>query len=147
MKVGVKRAAWMVGLAWVGFAGLAWAQPGGCPCGGGTVVVGAALSTLLGGKTVCATAGGSRWQEFHTLGGGALIDYKKGPGDPVDPTETVGSWSVTGESGNVVYNYGSGGTYQYVVCQDTSTVNFCGSGFSGINVVGATLLNGQVACP
>ena len=83
-----------------------------------------ALRTLLGGKTLCATRGADRWQEFHQSGG-ALIDYKKGPSDPVDPTKQVGTWTVTGNgSGTQVrYNYGQGASYTYkvhTIVQDAS---------------------------
>ena len=131
--------------------GAAFAQDP-CPCGSGTRVgTAAAVATLLGNKTVCAAAGNDSWQEFHsgaTEAGGPLIDYKLGPGHPVDPSETVGSWSVVSGAGTrtgaaVSHNYGSGGTYTYVVCDAAGTVNFCGA---PRNVTGATLRNGQVSC-
>lgn len=85
-----------------------------------------AISALLGGNTVCvptSTIPTMTWQELHvgnaTSTTGALIDYKRGPGHPVDPSETVGSWTVTGSGvGNstVTHAYGgSGGTYIYSV--------------------------------
>ncbi|MDX2367868.1 MAG: hypothetical protein QNK36_05615 [Colwellia sp.] len=82
-----------------------------------------ALTTLLPGKTVCASFGGEQWQELHT-GAGSLIDYKKGPVDPVDPSENVGSWSVSGNT--VTYNYGSGGSYSYRIFDNGGTYSFCG---------------------
>jgi hypothetical protein len=124
--------------------GLAVAQA--CPCGGGVRIQQPAdVATLLGNKTVCATAGSDRWQEFHagnTIAGGALTDYKKGPNHPIDPSKVVGSWSVTGQGVNtqVQYSYTGGQTYSYTVCQNGATVNFCGA----TNVVGATL---SVAAP
>lgn len=83
-----------------------------------------ALRTLLAGKTLCATRGTDRWQEFHQAGG-ALIDYKKGQTDPVDPTKQVGTWTVTGNgSGTQVrYSYGQGANYTYkvhTIVQDAS---------------------------
>lgn len=114
-----------------------------CPCGAGTRVAGADLVALLGNRTVCAAAGGEEWQEYHrgtNAAGGQLIDYKKGPTDPVDPTETVGRWSVQGEE--VVYNYLGSGAYAHAVCQSGNTLSFCGQR----TVTGATLRNGQVAC-
>ncbi len=140
------------GAAALFIGGAAFAQ-GACPCGSGTrVESAAAIATLLGGKTVCAAAGSDTWQEFHsgtTTAGGPLIDYKLGPGHPVDPSEQVGTWSVeavpTARTGAAVtHNYGSGGVYTYQVCDAGTTVNFCSAG--GRNVTGATLRAGQVAC-
>ena len=113
-----------------------------CSCGG-TRVTGNALQTLLANRTVCAAAGNESWQEFHSgNGSGPLIDWKRGPNDPVDPSETVGSWSLT--ANQVSYNYGSGGTYHYDVCvAANSIVNFCGA---SRNITGATLRQGQVSC-
>jgi hypothetical protein len=120
----------------------AGASAQGCPCGSGTRVSGADLAALLAGKTVCAAVGNEQWQEFHGGGGtgGTLVDYKKGPNDPVDPSTTVGSWSVANDM--VSYNYGGGGTYAYAVCQSGNTLDFCGAR----NITGATLRAGQTAC-
>lgn len=130
-----------------------------CPCGSGTVVgTTVAVNTLLAGKTVCAAVGNEAWQEFH--GGssgqaGNLIDYKRGPGDAVDPSASVGTWTVIANApssgvadsrgvAGVNYNYsGGGGSYSYTVCQSGSTVNFCGP---ARNITGATLISGQAAC-
>ena len=121
------------------FATMAAQAQSTCSCGG-TQVVGSALQTLLSNRTVCAASGNESWQEFHHPAG-PLVDWKKGPSDPVDPSETVGSWSLGGNKVN--YNYGSGGTYQYDVCVAGSTVNFCGG---SRNITGATLRQGQVSC-
>lgn len=122
------------------FATMAAQAQGTCSCGG-TQVVGNAVQALLSNRTVCAASGNESWQEFHHPAG-PLVDWKKGPSDPVDPSETVGSWSVTGNKVN--YNYGSGGTYLYDVCAASSTtVNFCGG---SRNITGATLRQGQVSC-
>ncbi|NMF90380.1 hypothetical protein [Aromatoleum petrolei] len=97
----------------------------GAACTAASQVTGATtLSNLLANKTLCALRGADRWQEFHQAGG-ALIDYKKGPSDPVDPTKQVGTWTVTGNgSGTQVrYNYGQGASYTYkvhTIVQDTS---------------------------
>lgn len=108
------------------------------------------LNATLPGKTACVAdgAGGWRWQEFHAAGG-ALIDWKRGS-DPMDPTETVGSWSVTanpaGNNATVTHNYGSGGSYIYFVHNDGGgSYSFCtGPADAGID---ATLKGGQGACP
>src|SRR5882672_137722 len=81
---------------------------------------GNALRTLVEGSLVCGRPGpgfggnpSDRWQEEHRVGG-QLWDYKKGPSDPVDPSEQVGSWEIQG--GNVVSShYASGGSFTYSV--------------------------------
>ena len=117
-------------------------------CTSGTIVFPAAvLRSTLSGHTVCATRGSERWQEFHDPSG-SLIDYKRGPADPVDKTETVGTWatSIAVFVATVTYNYGSGGTYIYTLRKQTDgTYDFCGSG--GNNVFGATVMAGSGACP
>jgi hypothetical protein len=140
----------------------AWAQSA-CPCGAGTRVVGKELVSLLAGKTVCGAVDGDTWQEFHSgsgAGGGPLIDYKRGPGDPVDPSKQVGTWAIAEvETVNsfVVYDYGGGNSYGYAVCTNGGSVNFCGASPAsrstqmrstpGRNVLNATLVTGQVPCP
>ncbi len=106
------------------------------------------LSTILSGKTVCASLGSDKWQEYHAPGGN-LIDWKKGPSDPVDPTKQVGTWSITGSGNNAVVNHSYGGTtYSFAVYankQGNSFIapfDFCGP----TNVTNATILNGQVGC-
>ena len=94
------------------------------------------LSNLLGNKTVCfpaTTVDPMTWQEKHVRVGaattGALIDFKRGPGHPVDPSATVGTWTVTGSNGQnarVVHDYGAGVTYSYSVHDNgDGTHSFC----------------------
>lgn len=103
------------------------------------------LSTLLTGNTVCAVRLTDRWQEQH-VSGGNLIDYKRGPGHPVDPSESVGRWSILGSGANatVVYNYGGGGTFTFrVFAVAGNSYSFC----DGAIELPATILNGAVPCP
>ena len=147
MKLQAARVAGLIVLTSL-LAGPAWAQNN---CNQGTSLSG--LQTLLTGKTVCAALGNDRWQEYHQPGG-ALIDWKKGANDPVDPTKQVGTWTVTsvpvGNSGNtrdtVTYNYGAGNSYTYYVCQNASSYTFSAT-TGATTVTGAALLAGQVACP
>lgn len=128
--------------------------------GGGRVANNAAtqaLTTALRNNTVCASRGGERWQEYHTLGN-RVIDYKQGPNHAVDPSEDVGSWTISGSNATttVTYNYGTGGTYSYAVFRDsnspTSFYHFCGvsgpmsQSNTGNNIVNATIRTGQVSC-
>jgi hypothetical protein len=113
-----------------------------CPCGGGTQVV--AVAALLSGKTVCASVpGGDSWQEYHDPSH-ALWDYKKGPGDPVDPSKQVGTWNVALEP-TVTYSYTGGNSYSFTVCQAAAIgpYSFCGP----TNIFNATLKAGQTSCP
>lgn len=138
-----KRLAALAVLA--GLSAPAFAQSISCPSG--SPLIAADITTLLSGKTVCATSGGDRWQEYHAANG-ALIDYKKGASDPVDPTKTVGSWSANGSA--ITYNYTDGGSssYSFAVCAASAT---SASGTfvplqAGSNIT-FTLIAGQLPCP
>lgn len=114
-------------------------------CSGSALKV-AEITTALSGKTVCALRGKDKWQEYHAPDG-ALIDYKMGPTDKVDPSKRVGSWSVTGNSGGsqakVNYDYGSGGQSSYsVYANGAGSYSFC----SGAELV-VSVMPGQVKCP
>lgn len=93
------------------------------------------MNALLTGNTVCSpavTQATMTWQELHQAGGD-LVDYKRGPppAEKVDPSEKVGTWSVTGAGGAralVTHNYGSGGTFTYLVWNNgNGTHSFCSS--------------------
>ena len=106
----------------------------------------AALTAAVSGKTVCAARTPDRWQEYHRVGGD-LIDYKLGPANTIDPSEKVGTWSITananGNNANVVYNYGAGGTFSYSVRSNGgASYSFCGA--QNFEV---TIQSGQGACP
>ena len=114
-------------------------------CTPSTWVTGSALTTLIEGNTVCATRNTEQWQEQHRTSG-ALWDYKKGPTDPVDPTEQVGTWSIA--TNNVTYVYTGGASYTYSVHGPTGgTYSFC-TAPNGTEVVsGATFKIGSQSCP
>ena len=110
---------------------------------GGTLT----LSGRLGGSTVCVGSPGN-WknQEYHTGStGGNVIDWKKGASDPIDPTSTVGTWSITGTGTTraVSYSYGSS-TYTFKVYDQGSGI-FCFDGPSTFNAY--SIKSGQSACP
>lgn len=114
----------------------------------GTALTADQLTTLLNGNMVCGSAGTDRWQEEHRPGGD-LWDYKKGPGDPVDPEEKVGTWSVSGSTGHaaglVNYTYNGGSSFSYTVYDNGGgAYSFCGTG----TTVEATEKGGIVGpCP
>ena len=113
------------------FAGLSAPAMAACAAPSTRVNTLASLTTLLQGNTACVppvTVPEMTWQELHVAGGN-LIDYKRGPGDPVDPSKSVGSWAVIGADGRtfVTYTYPpSGGTYTYSVWDNgNGTHSFC----------------------
>ena len=79
-------------------------------------------------------------------GSGPLIEWAKGPNDPVDPTHQVGTWLANGRAGTVTYSYNGGGSYTWLVYGDGGGVySFC-TGANGTAVATATIKNGQVGC-
>jgi len=78
------------------------------------------LATTLNGHWACQVP---EWNEQHTGVGAAtsgnIVDYKKGPHDPVDPSTTVGTYSIAKVNGKgvVTYAYGPPGssTFSYNV--------------------------------
>lgn len=76
------------------------------------------LTTLLQGNTVClpaVTRPTMEAQELHQAGG-ALVDFKRGPSDKVEPSKQVGTWKIIGGRGtSVSYDYGGGRQYTYSV--------------------------------
>lgn len=87
------------------------------------------LTALLKDNTACVgLAHPFESQELHQAGG-ALIDYKCGPGKQIDPTKQVGNWSIIGSNARgffVSYNYGQGKIYTYSVWNNgDGTHSFC----------------------
>lgn len=104
------------------------------------------LTTLLSGKTVCvpSTKPGWtwEWQELHQAPN-ILVDYKKGPADPVDPSKTVGTWTISanqsGQRAVVTHQYLGGQSYTYTVWNNgNGTHSFC----EGATEVVATIKTG-----
>lgn len=89
------------------------------------------IQSVLGGKYACV---GTPLQndELHTGTttdtSGQVLDYKKGPSDPVDPSDTpahpTGTYSISGEV--ITYTYGSL-TFSYNINQapSGSVYTFC----------------------
>lgn len=117
--------------AGIALAGLPATSMATCAAPSVRVNTKAAMATLLTGNTACVppvTQPTMESQELH-VSGGALIDYKRGPGHPVDPSTQVGTWSVTGTDGRgvfVTYDYGGGKIYTYAVWNNgDGTHSFC----------------------
>jgi len=94
----------------------------------GTALTQSQLSTLLTNATVCVAKVGGGWeaQEQH-FSDGVLKDYKLGPDSTVDPTEVMGTWSLTTVPGKVTHAYnGGGGTFNYTVYPSGDGYSFCG---------------------
>jgi hypothetical protein len=108
-----------------------------CPCPAADVLRPGELTTLLNGNTVCAIFGSERWQEWHS--GSAILELGNNPAG-----ENVGSWTTSDNGSNtkVVYNYGTGGTFSYSVCQQGSNYDFCGAK----NVTNASVKPGKGGC-
>jgi hypothetical protein len=72
-----------------------------------------------------ATNNNNRWAEEH-LKVGDLFEHAKGSTDKVDPRRKAGTWnavSTAGSANDVInYNYGTGGTYNWSVWEQTSKV-------------------------
>lgn len=129
-----------VGLVGQSFAQLAWPA--------GTTRVNQ-VQQLVGGNTLCAARNGERWQEYHQgNSNGSLIDWKRGPTDPVDPTETVGAWSAqNGSNSSLTHTYTGGLSFSWLVCQATPTTYTLVSLGAAGTITGATIRGGQGACP
>lgn len=121
-------------------------------CSTGRVLEPGTLRTLLQGNTVCVpvvTVATMDWQELHQAGGD-LVDYKRGPGHPVDPSEKVGTWRITGDVGSsgdgayVTHAYTGGSSYTYKVYNNgDGTYSFCGGNPADIK---ARIKTGGGAC-
>jgi len=107
------------------------------------------LTAVLTGNTMCATRGADRWQEYHQSGG-TLIDFKLGAGHPVDPTETVGTWTSSNPNSTVTHNYGAGGVFTWLVSKPPSAagpLTLVSTGAAG-TVTGVTMIaGGPSKCP
>ena len=135
---------WAAGIVFVGFSGAVSAQS--CTCSGTDQLQDGNVTTALQGNTVCVPKGaGWEWQEQHRAGG-QLWDYKLGAGHPVDPSEQVGTWAVSGSGTNTIVTHAYGSqSFAYKVCQvgPSNSYGFCGS--SG--TIMATIKTGTSGCP
>lgn len=112
-----------------------------CPCTEQNRLNQTQIGSLLTGNTVCAILGNERWQEWHS--GANIMELGNNANG-----ENVGTWSVSGQGANatVVYNYGTGGSYTYSVCQQGANYDFCGAAFGGRDVTNASVKTGKGGC-
>lgn len=98
------------------------------------------------GSTVCAMRGNDRWQSQHHPGGD-LWDYKRGPGDPMDPSKKVGNWKTQGNS--ITYEYAGGHRYTYSIHTNSAGgYDFCESPNGGVaSISNAVFKPGLTGCP
>jgi hypothetical protein len=120
-------------------AGQAMAQN----CTSGTLLQSPEITTLVANRYACVGSfPTAQWNELHS--GSNVLDYKKGPTDPVDPSDTAtnptGTFAVTGgDSGTITYTYGSSaygynirangtgtGTGTGTLTYSVGTYSFCG---------------------
>ncbi len=117
------------------------------PCAGGETDV-VDIRALLQGSYLCAKRAPDVWQEFHAVGG-ALSDWKQGPGHSVDPTEVVGNWSIN-NARNVIHAYLGGSAFTWRVCRvgpaGPAAVYTLRSPTAGV-ITGATVVAGTASQP
>jgi hypothetical protein len=106
------------------------------------------LQALLSNRTACVgITPSATWSEWHNgTTTGSVVDWKKGPGDPVDPTAIVGTYAITGDTQGsaITYIYASA-SYTYTVTQGVGPVyTFCPAG-GGTNF-SVTIKTGQTPC-
>jgi len=103
-------------------------------------------TALLQNKYLCANRGSDIWQEFHqSLGplGNALIDWKRGPTDPVDSSRQLGTWAGS-NIGVVTHSYTGGASYSWRVCRvgSGSAATYTLRSVAGGVITGATVIAG-----
>lgn len=125
----------IVAIAMFGIANYALAVPPTCGTGGQNKSA-AEIQALLVGSYACVH-GGSGWNEVLAGGtSGTVTEYAKGPSDPVDPSQQVGTYTISSGSGGnpdyITYNYGTGGSFSYAIGPKATTgagpYNFCNIG-------------------
>ncbi len=104
-----------------------------------------AVQALLGSNTACYPAA-SPYTNQEYITGGELWDFKKGPGDRVDPASNIGTATID-SSGQVIYNYTGGSSYTYSVWGASTSgtpgfYDFCGTG----GALAVRVAPGQAGC-
>jgi hypothetical protein len=104
-------------------------------CQSGSRLNQSAITTLLEGQYACGASGGQTWDERHS--GGLVLDYKKGPTDPVDPSDTTShptgsyAYGASGTDGTVTYTYGGAPAAYFIQSAGGSSYYFCPIGGTG----------------
>ena len=108
-----------------------------CSTASSSGISASAIQSLVANQYACVgTSPNAEWNELHNSNGraGNVLDYKKGPKDPVDPSDTAshptGSYVIAGSHNNpgtITYTYGTNAYGYYVVDTSTAPVySFCG---------------------
>ncbi len=108
----------------------------------GTAIQTGTIRTLLNGNTICTNDSQEQHRNGVEVAGvlkGDLWDFKKGAGDPVDPTSQVGTWEIHDDK--VYYTYGSS-TYANTVYVNGTNICFD----NGQTITLATKKDGIVGC-
>ena len=88
----------------------------------------AQVEALIGTSMACYPVAGPPWtfQEYHdapnTFAMGNIIDYKRGPGNPRDPSTMVGSYTID-TTGTLISNYGGPKRYSFTIWGNTAGGN------------------------
>ncbi|WP_085211432.1 hypothetical protein [Methylomagnum ishizawai] len=112
------------------------------------------------GNTVCVQGSAvgytaAPWynQEYHqgnpNSTTGSVIDYKQGPSSTVDPSETIGTWSISGSGTSTVlnYSYTGGPNFTYKVFDvGGGSYDFCDTNNASNVIPVIYIKQGQVAC-
>lgn len=104
---------------------IGWSGAAQAACNGiGNALSTAEMQTELVGNTVCEADSKGGWiNQVQQRGSGLtgeLWDYKQGPAHRMDPTQRVGTWTISSikdkngkeVSGLVTYHYGGAGGYE-----------------------------------
>jgi hypothetical protein len=90
------------------------------------------MSTIVG-KLICAyksaaTNANDRWSEVLSGAGtgGTLIEWARGPGDTVDPSQSVGTWSIDDTADTVTFVYPDGSYSYSLYSNGDTTYSLCG---------------------
>ena len=109
------------------------------------------LSAAITGMQINANApfpSHENWQEIHCGLSGTVGNLQKvgaGPADPVDPQQSVGTWTIIGDAVN--YNYGTGGSFTWgVFYNGTSAADVCWQDMSNGKVIATGTVATAIAC-
>ena len=83
------------------------------------------VEALIGSSMACYPVAGPPWtfQEYHdgstTFATGGITDYKRGPGNPRDPSKLIGTYTIDA-TGVLISSYGGARSYSYTIWGNTA---------------------------